>query len=109
MLILLSLLHGARSQEKNSLIPLKDALESIESKLNVSFSYADENIIGIFIPQFSASLNLNEILDFLSEQTGLIYTPIDNRTIAITTPPATIPEICGIIYGADKTACNPAC
>lgn len=63
--------------------PLGDFLHVLEEKFDVVFTYADENIRGVtvIIPQNEWSLEEN--IQELQKQTGLEFTKINSRYIAI--------------------------
>ena len=102
MLVVLSLWHTTRSQELSPFLPFKDVLENLESQLNISFSYADENVNDVIIQPPQDGLSLQETLDYLSSKTGLIFTIIDDRSIAINKPDTTISKICAFVFSSES-------
>jgi len=65
--------------------PLFEVLESIESKFNISFSYADETIKDKHLVPPNEDLSFSEVMDYLSSLTGLEFEVLDNRFVAIKT------------------------
>jgi hypothetical protein len=69
-----------QAQEKQ---PLAEVLKSIERSYGINFSYADENVErqSIIVPE--SNLDLNELISFLEEKTGLIFEKLNNNTYVI--------------------------
>lgn len=70
-------------QEKQ---PLSSILKILESRYNISFSYADDTIknIKLFLP--TEDLSLEEALKLLENTTHLDFELLDNRFVVIKTP-----------------------
>ncbi len=64
-------------------IPLRQSLQDLESRFNVSFTYADENIQGREVLSIPQGYSLEEALNSLQDQTGLIFKQLNDRFIAI--------------------------
>ena len=60
-------------------------LKDIETRYNISFSYADETIKEKEIVQPKPNLSLEEVLDYLKESTQLEFELLDNRFVVIKT------------------------
>lgn len=69
-----------QAQEKQ---PLAEVLNSIERSYSISFSYADANIEQQSISIPKSTLNLNDLISFLENETGLTFEKISNNTYAI--------------------------
>jgi len=65
--------------------PLIVILEALESKFNISFSFADEAIKDKQIIPPDDNLSLPEVLKYLGEATRLEFEVLDNRFVAIKT------------------------
>lgn len=63
--------------------PLALILSQIESEFNVTFTYADANINTIEISSPEQDLTLNEILDYLQSETGLLFQLISDTNIVV--------------------------
>ncbi|WP_224490070.1 TonB-dependent receptor [Robertkochia flava] len=77
--------------------PLKSVLITLESRYECRFSYADE-LIAVFevIPPSPVS-TLQEAMNDLEQQTGLVFKTLDNRIITIA-PSIPYPEtLCGTV------------
>ncbi|HRJ28725.1 MAG TPA: TonB-dependent receptor plug domain-containing protein [Cyclobacteriaceae bacterium] len=73
----------AQSAEKQS---VRILLLSLENKFGVVFTYADETIKGITVQPAPRLSGINEHLQYLRNETGLIFEPINERFIAIRKP-----------------------
>ncbi len=80
--------------------PLRTVLGALERRYELTFTYADENIEGIFIVPPSGNFDLDETLQYLHQQTRLVFQKLNDRFIAISKSDER--EICGIIID-DKT------
>ena len=85
------------SQNESEKVDLRAVIIVIEQQYNVTFSYADENIVGAFIVPPSQNLNLSETLQYLQEQTNLDFKQLNKRHIAISKNPSNARDICGVI------------
>jgi hypothetical protein len=65
--------------------PLIVVLQALESKFNISFSFADETIKDKFIIPPSENLSLTDVLNYLTSLTALEFEVLDNRFVAIKT------------------------
>lgn len=62
---------------------LTSILKSIESKYEITFSYADENIRGKQLHLPPSELSLEEMLWYLEEQTGLEFTLLNESSVVV--------------------------
>jgi hypothetical protein len=62
-----------KAQNVNNKLPLETVIDSLESRFNIVFSYADESIKNIKIRLSDATLSLNEVLDYLNQNTKLNF------------------------------------
>ena len=65
--------------------PLILVLEALETKFNISFSYADETIKDKLILPPNDNLFLSDVLIYLSNATDLEFEDLDNRFVVIRT------------------------
>jgi hypothetical protein len=65
--------------------PLIVVLQALESKFNISFSFADEAIKDKQIIPPDDNLSLTEVLNYLGQSTSLEFEVLDNRFVAIKT------------------------
>lgn len=65
--------------------PLIVVLQALESKFNISFSFADEAIKDKQIIPPDDNLSLSEVLKYLGQSTSLEFEVLDNRFVAIKT------------------------
>jgi TonB-dependent Receptor Plug Domain len=63
--------------------PLITILKILETRYNISFSYADSNIKDKEATLPNQDLNLKEVLEFLKKETNLDFELLDNRFIVI--------------------------
>ena len=83
VMFFLSVLNLQSQNTQNDKLPLATVLNSLEDHYNVSFSFADETIVDIFIKQPEATLSLNETLSVLKKETHLDFELLDNRFVVI--------------------------
>lgn len=79
-------------------------LPVLEETFEVRFSYREQDVEKLLIHKPSKSLDLQQTLHFLEEQSGLKFQILDERYIAITSSPEII-NFCGIIR--DKNTKEP--
>ncbi len=85
--------YGQITAEKKALSTL---LIEAEEKFEIRFTYANQNIEGLFIERPSNNLTLSETLDYFNKNTPLQFTQIDNRFVTIVLK-NTDANYCGII------------
>ncbi|WP_240640234.1 TonB-dependent receptor plug domain-containing protein [Mangrovimonas spongiae] len=73
--------------------PLTTILKRLESRYNVSFSYADNHIKNISSPLPNNTLSLEEALGILEKHTLLQFETLNNRFVVITKPQTTPPKV----------------
>jgi hypothetical protein len=95
---LFTILLGTTVKAQQEKQPLRELLQAIEKQFGVSFTYTDENVENVLVEQLPANLTLTQVLTFLSNQTGLLFTQLDQRFITISKPllKKTI-TVCGIL------------
>lgn len=75
------LLHAQRPVEED---PLATVLQQIEDRFDVSFSYPDELVDGVFVPiHLTDSTTLEEALQELQVRTKLRFTAISRNYVAV--------------------------
>ncbi|WP_299250932.1 carboxypeptidase-like regulatory domain-containing protein [uncultured Lacinutrix sp.] len=82
-------------------IPLNTFLKSTETKFDVKFSYAPEDILDIEIKRPSTDFDLQNTLTYLNNNTLLNFKALDKRYITVSVLDKRI-TICGLVYGANN-------
>jgi len=83
ILFLLLYSHSFYGQDDDEKKPLSSIIISIEDNYDVRFSYATENISEISLSPPNPELDLQEILNYLTINTPLVFTQINERFITI--------------------------
>jgi hypothetical protein len=83
-------------QNPSEKIPLTDVLNSIETKFDVKFSYALKDVSEVYISQPNNTLNLEDTIAYLNNNTLLNFKILDNRYITVSVIEKKI-SLCGII------------
>ena len=71
------------TQTNKETIPLVEFLKQAETKYNISFSYADANIINEVIEVPSSEQSLEELLIYLNKNTSLTFQQLGSRILVI--------------------------
>jgi hypothetical protein len=79
LLIAIQLSSAAQAER----VALRNVLRSMEQQYGVSFTFLDEDIKDVFIEPPADSAGLSSAVQWVSEQTGLIFSSVDKRFIAI--------------------------
>lgn len=89
--------YGQETKEKVSLVKI---IGQLEKKFQCHFSYADENVVDVFIPFPPNYSKLEEYVSYLDENTNLDFKIIENNiiTISLTTSKR---NVCGYLYDKD--------
>ena len=78
--------------------PLSEILIDLEQRFEVSFTYLDEDIEGIRLIPPTEQLELNEAIQYLETETGLVFQQLSDRFITIVSKKAMEAfSICGIL------------
>tara|TARA_B100000678_G_scaffold41635_1_gene31073 strand:+ start:3760 stop:6066 length:2307 start_codon:yes stop_codon:yes gene_type:complete len=84
VIFLFTFCHQLFSQEKSqNTFPLTELLEILESHSNYRFSYADEDLKNIEVPEPPNMLSVTETIAFLEEKTGFKFTLIGSNQIVV--------------------------
>ena len=94
ILSLLSISVIAQDKDKE---PLTNILYSLEILYEVSFTYLDEDIEGVYINAPTKNYTMEEAIRYLEINTGLEFRILDNRFITISKQPEKLVDICGIL------------
>lgn len=81
--VLITILSNQSLAQNYDTKPLEGFLRILEERFDVAFTYADENIKGVFVIVPNKNLSLNKYLVELERQTGLGFEKLDSRYIAI--------------------------
>ena len=104
LILLILLFTGSSGFGQNNSKSLRLILISIEERLDVSFTYADETIANIQLTPPADSLNIEGVLSYLEENTNLEFHQLDSRFITISKENSAKIDICGNLVDAnDKT------
>ncbi len=87
--------------QENKKQSLKKILEAIEQRFDITFTYLDDNIEGIFIAAPSKKLNLADALHYLRQHTELLFSQLNQRYIAISKVNTNTFNICGVVIYED--------
>ncbi|GAA4270924.1 TonB-dependent receptor [Aquimarina gracilis] len=74
---------GSYSQTSSQKIPLSNLITEIESRFELKFTYADDTIEGVFIVPINQDWSLDQIIEFLEEETKLVFNKLANNFVAI--------------------------
>jgi hypothetical protein len=99
-LLLLCNISNTLNSQNAVLQSLKTVLQNLENRFDVRFSYEDQTLEGIEISPLPENLSLEEALDALKHSTGLNYTVLSARFIAIT--PASPYDFTGHLQELDE-------
>lgn len=77
-------------------VPLRTILQSLEQRFNISFTYLDETVAGVDAEPPAETLDLSETLRFLTTNTRLLFTQLDERFVTISKPGTTF-TVCGVL------------
>lgn len=81
-------------------ISLREYLRKIENGYEVSFSFLDRDIERVTLVPPAEASDLDTILSFLSQKTGLKFTSIDAQTIVISSKKVT-GTVCAYVFDVD--------
>jgi len=95
--IILYLFYVTVSAQDDGKKSLREILNDLESRFDVSFTFVDEDIQGIFIQPVKFNLSLNESIQYLEHETDLNFQQLDDRFITISQPSRQTINICGIL------------
>lgn len=96
--LILLMSHLLMAQQER--VPLRSVLKTLETRYAVSFTFLDEVVEGVTVEAPSPDASLSACLQQLSQQTGLTFTQLDDRYIAISKP--VIARICGYVLDRES-------
>jgi len=99
-ILLLAYSHGL-AQNNSKPVPLVDIIAITESKFDVKFSYAVEDVKDILIEKPDSSLTLEQTIAYLNAKTLLNFKFIDQRYITVSVIDKHI-NICGYVLDLEK-------
>ncbi len=91
------LIHISLTAQEDGEISLRSILGELEERYEVSFTFVDEDIDGLFLIPPSAGIGLPEAVQYLKNKTGLNIQQLSNRFIAINRANTNNITICGIL------------
>ena len=80
-------------------IALIDFIKATETKFDVKFSYANQDVEGVLITTPKTELDLNQTIDYLNSNTSLEFKSLDNRYVTVSNS-IKKETICGYIFNA---------
>lgn len=78
-------------------LALKEVLQDLESKLNVTFSFAENAIAGKQVTVVNSSITQSELFSDLGVQTGLVFETISENQVIIRVPSTKV-NVCGNLF-----------
>lgn len=90
-------LNSLTAQTKKDRQSLIKILEKLESRFDSNFSFIDKDINNIFIPAPADSLNLTESINYLQNNTSLVFTILGSNFITITKDRSNLFSVCGYL------------
>ena len=85
---------GSKGFGQNTGESLRTVLISLEERLDISFTYADETIENIQLIPPADSLSIDDALTYLRTNTSLNFHQLDNRFITISRESSSTINIC---------------
>ncbi|MBS9462218.1 carboxypeptidase-like regulatory domain-containing protein [Flagellimonas sp. 389] len=85
---------------------LKMVLLDLESKMDISFSYAENVVAGKRVTLSSSNITETDLLTELMEQTGLIFEKVSEKQVIISKP-STKTDVCGYLFDSDTSTPLP--
>jgi len=76
---------------------LRSIISDLEDRYEVSFTFLDGDIDNVYLPAPSVDADLNEIIDYLQSETGLVFQILNDRFITITKILSSSIDICGVL------------
>ena len=107
-IFLLLLSFHIRAQDIEEKIPLETILTKIENQFVYKFNYAQDVVSTVLITAPDYSLSLQEILTYLNQKSGLIFTILDDKFISIERNKIAITlSLCGYLKDKDTQEVIP--
>ncbi|WP_299246764.1 TonB-dependent receptor [uncultured Aquimarina sp.] len=97
-ILIFFVLFTATSQTEKGTHSLISVLKTIQKKFGYDFSYINQELEGIYISKPLDSINFEETIRHLKNNTPFYYTVLKDKTVALSFRPV---EICGILKGSD--------
>lgn len=97
-IFLFSITGVAQEKEKQS---LQKILMVLEQRYDVTFTYADDNIAGLFLSTPSEKFTLVETLRYLEQNTGLLFQQLNDSLVTISKAKENSKDICGVVTDSD--------
>ncbi len=91
--------YSLKAQENNDLQPLAKIISALQSKHKIQFNYAEDIINGISLKSPKDTFSLKEALQYLEQQTGLVFTVMDANFILVKQKNSLV--LCGYIKSID--------
>lgn len=95
--IIFYLFHFSIVAQEDGKLSLRAILEELEGRYDVSFTFVDEDIDGLFLKPPSDDISLSEALQYLKNTTGLNIQQLNNRFITINRINERNITLCGVL------------
>lgn len=88
-------------QESEDRQPLSTVLTELGKQYNHQFNYSESTIASIFLVPPNKDLSFLQVLSYLRESTGLVFTLLNNNFVSISKREGL--SVCGYLMSKDKT------
>jgi hypothetical protein len=95
--IILYLIHISVVAQEDGDISLRAIIDDLENRFEVSFTFVDEDIEGVFLPSPSINMSLSESIEYLNNKTTLNFQKLNDRFITISRSKKSDITICGVL------------
>jgi hypothetical protein len=95
--IILYIFHISVIAQEDGKISLRSILNDLEDRYEISFTYVDEDIEGIYLQPPSDDISLSESIQYLTNITGLDFQQLSDRFVTISQVGKENIEICGVL------------
>ncbi|RIA08349.1 TonB-dependent receptor-like protein [Flavobacteriaceae bacterium MAR_2010_72] len=83
VVLILIFIASVEVQAQENAIPLTQLIELLQERYKVQFNYAEDLVQEIIVQQPNNSLSLERTLDYLEQQTNLLFTILDDGIILV--------------------------
>lgn len=97
---LLFVFFSSYAQNTTKQEPLAYVINTLEAQYHIQFNYAEDTIEAIFIVSPDTSLSLDEALDYLENQTGLLFSVLSDGIVLV--KPKEDKMLCGYVKDKDN-------
>jgi hypothetical protein len=94
--------YPSNAQTEVGSLSLREVLRTIEKQYGVTFTYADENIEGVFVIPPSVTFTIDQALKYLAQTTLLDFQQISTDIISVSKRAIRQIKICGTLIDAES-------